>query len=1076
MFAIKDLYTSRWWLLVLALLMPALGNLLFSDPVAGDQISAPPLIWQQDYNQIVTPEAGLSHLAYIQPAEQQLQVDFQPRATFSSNSTLTLTQDNTSVTASTTGFNSHKYRTGGSADTATCTGAYTTGTTATNLSHNQWICFQATIVSTTTLVHANLRVNLTKPVVSITQDSNSADATATMAGTPTVNENSWENFKQTDQPACDGSDTGITWVTTSPANTISIVKADNDKWVCFKVKNSLGVYGYARYQLDTAPKILIDQNHNVVKAKVSSTLLEIGDDYGQSIAIDGNYMVVGAHYDGGYSGRNTGAVYIYKYTGTAWVIMQEISDQEAGFTVLAAGDMFGWAVDLDGDWLAVGAPSDDGWSGNHTGAVYVFKRTGDNWFFKSKIYDQETGFTELTAGGGFGKSLALDGTRLAVGAHDDKGDGTGNSLGAVYILKRSGETTWTLEKEFSDRSTDFTVLQNRDSFGESVALDGDRLAVGAGGDDGYSGSNTGAVYIFKRTGTSWALEKSIVDQSAGFTTLAPEDYFGWSLSMDGNYLAVGARGDDGHSGYNTGAVYIFKRTGNTWGTPHVIADTSSGFTDLEKDDDFGHRVALDGVYLAVGSHQDNGHSGTDTGAVYVFKRTGETWGATPHEISDQSSGFTSLAEYDYFGWAVDLDGDNLAVGAPISRAIDYNADTGGTAYIFSRNNTTWPMDTRFKDETASVDLTSWQNFTSTSKTEAPDCDADDTFNSAGSNQNSVTVTSADHDKWVCFRIKDSSDIYGYAQHRVSFAAPTMSITQTPSQVMAEAQPPSGLTIIGWANSGLITSDPDCPNYSSDNYSVAPGADTLALTSDDADKYVCFRAKTSANVYGYIEHRIDLTDPTVSVSQNDRILQASSSDTGLTLANQQWKKSGALSGQTCSSATYTTGSRVTDAENNKYYCFKVKDKHGNEGVGYILVNLTQPSLTLTQNDDAVTAASSDTNVTLTGFEYFSQSGDPDCDGDDTYTGTGTTTGSITHNHYVCFKAKNSLGVYGFREIRVNRTQPGLTLTQNNDTVTAASSDTNVTLTGFEYFSQSGDPDCDGDDTYTGYRYDNWQHYS
>ena len=73
------------------------------------------------------------------------------------------------------------------------------------------------------------------------------------------------------------------------------------------------------------------------------------------------------------------------------------------------------------------------------------------------------------------------------------------------------------------------------------------------------------------------------------------------------------------------------------------------------------------------------------------------------------------------------------------------------------------------------------------------------------------------------------------------------------------------------------------------------------------------------------------------------------------------------------------------------------------------------------------------LTLSGYEYFSQSGDPDCDGDDTYTGTSQTTGTITHNHYVCYKAKNSLGVYGYAEIRVNRTQPTITLTQLDDKV-------------------------------------------
>ena len=84
------------------------------------------------------------------------------------------------------------------------------------------------------------------------------------------------------------------------------------------------------------------------------------------------------------------------------------------------------------------------------------------------------------------------------------------------------------------------------------------MVVGAPFDDGHSGSKTGAVYIFKRTGTTWVLEQEISDQSTGFTALESDDRFGTSVALDSNRLAVGAPRDDGHSGSNTGAVYIFK--------------------------------------------------------------------------------------------------------------------------------------------------------------------------------------------------------------------------------------------------------------------------------------------------------------------------------------------------------------------------------------------------------------------------------------------------------------------------------------------------------------------------------------
>ena len=157
------------------------------------------------------------------------------------------------------------------------------------------------------------------------------------------------------------------------------------------------------------------------------------------------------------------------------------------------------------------------------------------------------------------------------------------------------------------------------------------MAVGASYDDGKSNAtkNAGAVYIFKRTGTTWALERKIEDGSDGFTALDVNDYFGVSVSLDGDRLAVGAHKDDGKNNNtsNAGAVYIFKRTGTTWALERKIEDGSDGFNDLDVNDWFGRRVSLDGDRLAVGAYNDDGknNSTSNAGAVYIFKRTGTTW-------------------------------------------------------------------------------------------------------------------------------------------------------------------------------------------------------------------------------------------------------------------------------------------------------------------------------------------------------------------------------------------------------------------------------------------------------------------
>ena len=97
-------------------------------------------------------------------------------------------------------------------------------------------------------------------------------------------------------------------------------------------------------------------------------------------------------------------------------------------------------------------------------------------------------------------------------------------------------------------------------------MSGDRLAVGAPYDNGQSGNDTGAVYIFKRNSSDvWQLEKEISDKSTGFNKLETEDWFGYHVSLDGGRLAVGADGDDGSGDSNSGAVYIFELdSNNVW--------------------------------------------------------------------------------------------------------------------------------------------------------------------------------------------------------------------------------------------------------------------------------------------------------------------------------------------------------------------------------------------------------------------------------------------------------------------------------------------------------------------------------
>ena len=200
-------------------------------------------------------------------------------------------------------------------------------------------------------------------------------------------------------------------------------------------------------------------------------------------------------------------------------------------------------------------------------------------------------------------------------------------VGAVYVFTRSG-STWSLEDEISGTdSSDNTGFDNRlqfgDYFGHSVSIDNNTLVAGAPRDNG-SGNDSytkGAVYIFTRSGSTWSMRREISSTSTvsgfGSSTLKNDDQFGYSVALSGNYLAVGAPYDDGYSGHDTGAVYVFYGSNSSWYERTTWEDgrynSSNQFTALTPGSYFGRSVSLSSSWLAVG---------TDQSDVYAFQRSG----------------------------------------------------------------------------------------------------------------------------------------------------------------------------------------------------------------------------------------------------------------------------------------------------------------------------------------------------------------------------------------------------------------------------------------------------------------------
>jgi hypothetical protein len=187
---------------------------------------------------------------------------------------------------------------------------------------------------------------------------------------------------------------------------------------------------------------------------------------------------------------------------------------------------------------------------------------------------------------------------VVVGAARD--DERGEIAGAAYVYVRD-PNSWSQQAKIL--STDTIAY---DEFGIAVALSGDNLLVGARSDDD-GGSQSGSVYAFRRTDSSWAqVQKLIASDDAA------KDLFGSAVARDGDFAIVGAPGDDS----KRGSAYLFEYSGTSWAQ---VAKLTAG--DGVADDLFGTAVAIAGDIAAVSAPADD----SDTGAVYIYERDGANW-------------------------------------------------------------------------------------------------------------------------------------------------------------------------------------------------------------------------------------------------------------------------------------------------------------------------------------------------------------------------------------------------------------------------------------------------------------------
>ncbi len=370
------------------------------------------------------------------------------------------------------------------------------------------------------------------------------------------------------------------------------------------------------------------------------------DQFGYAVAIDGNTAVIGARNAdpdlGSGPVQDAGAAYVYNYNGKTWVLDDTLTAKDA-----APGDTFGVSVAISGGRIVVGAtgvnledPNNKDKEFKDAGAAYIFTRSGGSWVQQTKLTAAD--YAEDDA---FGSAVAIY-QNTAVVAASTKNLPPLVNVGAVYVFQNGGGKEWGQQAKLLE-SKPFLG----DYFGSSVAIYGNRIAIGAVQTNPIGENGPGKAYIFRRDGQTWTAEAQLKAQGG-----RNGDTFGNAIALYNDTVVVGAQHADPNLGAgrvtSAGAAYVFKRAGKDW-QENATLTAADGLVF----DQFGRSVGIYGNVIVVGADGATQAGNSGSGAVYVFKKDKDGWTLQTRAVTDPTS------EGDLFGRSVAISRDWFVAGA-----------------------------------------------------------------------------------------------------------------------------------------------------------------------------------------------------------------------------------------------------------------------------------------------------------------------------------------------------------------------------------------------------------------------------
>ena len=919
----------------------------------------------------------------------------------------TLAQDNDTVAMSTTtNLSSIGYFIANSKPPArgssSCSDNKTSGWTAdsdgsiSGIANNKWICFRAKN-DLGVYGYAKLKVNLTKLSFTLSQDND------TVAMSTTTNLSGIGYFEANSEPPATGStscsdDKTSGWSSDADGSISGIA---HNKWICFRAKNSLGVYSYAKLKVDlTKPSFSLSQDNDTVAMSTTSNLSNIG--YFQSNS------------EPPATGSNSCS-----------------DDKTSGWTA----DSDGSIADVeDNKWLCFRAKNNLGVYGYAKLEVNLTKPSFSltHAVKKIKILD-----TSGLSGFGYFTADSDPGTTGNSSCSDEKTSGwITSSTGITNTNIVDGK--WVCFRAQNDLSIygyarlqvnltkpSFTLSQNNTTVAMSTTAN---LA-----DIGYFQANsqpptTGAASCSDSKTTGWTPD------SDGSITNVP----------DNKWICFRAKNNLGVYGYAKLEVDL----------------TRPSFT-LSQDDD---TVAMSTT--------------TNLSDIGYFQSN----------LEPPTTGPTSCSDDKTTGWSSDADGsisgiaDNKWICFRAKNSLNVygyaklKVDLTRPSFTLSQDNDTVAMST-----TANLsDIGYFEASSEPPTTGATSCSDDKT--TGWSSDADGSIADVEDNKWICFRAKNDLGIYGYAKLEVDLTKPSFTLSQDNDTVAMSTT--TNLSSIGYFQANLeppTIGSTSCSDHKTTGWSSDADGSISGIAHN---KWICFRAKNNLGVYGYAKIGVDLSKPSFTLSQDNQTVAMSTttnlSNIGYFEANSKPPSTGSTSCSDDKTAGWTADAdgSISDIAEGKWICFRAKNTVGIYGYAKLGVDLTKPSFTLSQDNTTVAMS---TTANLTGIGYFQASLEPpstgstSCSDDKTSGWTADSDGSITNvedNKWICFRAKNTRGVYGYAKLGVSLTRPSFTLSQDNTTV-AMSTTTNLSSIG--YFQANSEPPTTGatscsDDKSTGWTAD------